>query len=260
MIIVPVSGGWDSALVWLYTTGILRDGYVNWSDTNAVAVFTDTHKEHPRTYVMLDTLDAMTGRPIIRLRGPTWEDALEPHHWFLPWWRARWCTPTFKIKPFQKWVGDSVVTSRIGLRADEQQRVGYLGDRGNNITPQYILRDMGITFDDRERLANEVGLPPPGPWSCGCCPLRPHIMWVRTVEECPHIAEWSAWVEEEKKRRGGSDYGWCRGFKIRELINDPQLRTRIRTNWWARNQSEDQMVLWDDLDEEERPCLMCQVK
>lgn len=260
MIIVPVSGGWDSAITWLTVTGHVKDGCNPFRDDDAVAVFTDPGREHPLTYAMLDTLDAMTGRPIVRVSGPTWEEALEAHSWFLPWWRARWCTPTFKIKPFQAWVGDQVVTSYIGLRADEQKRTGYLGDDGNSITPRYPLREMGVTFDDRERMGCELGLPPSGPWSCDCCPLRPHILWIKLVEEFPPSAEWCAWVEEEKERHGGSSYGWCRGFKIRQLIDNPQLRSDIRRHWYARNGSSNQLPLWDDLEEEERTCLMCQVK
>lgn len=259
MIVVPVSGGWDSAITWLMVTGHIRDGCNPFHDGDAVAVFTDPGREHPLTYAMLDTLDAMTGRPIVRLQGPTWEEALEANAWFLPWWRARWCTPTFKIKPFQAWVGEQVVTSYIGLRADEQERTGYLGDKGNNITPRYPLREMGITFEDRERIARNLSLPPSGPWSCDCCPFRPRVMWVDLVEEFPERAEWCAWVEEEKVRRGAGGYGWCEGFKIRQLINDPKLRFDIRRLWYARNNGSSQLPLWDDLDEEERTCLMCQV-
>ena len=260
MDIVPVSGGWDSAIMWLFITGYLRDGCSkSWYKPEAMAVFTDPGREDPKTYHVLDTLDAMTGRPIVRLHGPTWEEALEAHKFFLPYWKARWCTRVFKIRPFQAWVGQQQVTSYIGLRADEEHRTGYLGDDGGHIVPVYPLREMGITYDDRERLARKVGLPPPGWWSCDCCPFKNHYLWVKIVEEYPERAEWCAWVEEEKERRGGGGYGWCRGFKIRELINNPQLRSDIRRRWWAMHDDESQLSLWDE-EEEIAPCLMCQVK
>jgi len=258
-VIVPVSGGWDSAITWLFVAGYIRDGLISFADNEAVAVFTDPGREHPLTYAMLDTLDALTERPIIRLYGPTWEEALEAHAWFLPYWRARWCTPMFKIKPFQAWIGGEEVVSYVGLRADEEERVGYLGDRGNNITPRYPLREMGICFEDRERIAREIGLPPSGPWSCDCCPFKNHILWVDLIEQFPERAEWCAWVEEEKERRGAGGYGWMRGYKIRELINSPHLRSSIRQRWWARHDHENQSSFIDD-EYEATACLMCQIK
>ena len=47
-IIAPVSGGWDSAVVWLFVTGVLRDGLHSFADRDAVAVFTDPGREYPR--------------------------------------------------------------------------------------------------------------------------------------------------------------------------------------------------------------------
>lgn len=262
MQLASLSGGWDSSVLWLFLTGYLKDGHSQrWILPDAQAAFVDPGREHPSTYAMLDTLDAMTDRPIHRLHGPTWEEALEAHSYFLPWHRARWCTPTFKIWPFEAFVKDlSSVISYIGLRADEEHRKGYLGQKSTNITPAYPLREMGITFADREYLAGRAGLPKPAPWSCDCCPLKPHILWVELVEQFPDRAEWAAQVEEEKERRGGSGFGWMRKHKIRDLINNPQTRSDIRRNWYARNIPASQLSLWDDLDDDQTPCIMCRVK
>lgn len=80
------------------------------------------------------------------------------------------------------------------------------------------------------------------------------------IESMPEAAEWMAWVEEEKRRRGGGGYTWIRGYTMRELIDNPQTRAAIRRRWWAKNHHGAQLALWDDLEEEERPCLMCRVK
>ena len=267
--IVPVSGGWDSALTWLFVTGHLADGCSRrWQDPDAVAVFTDPGHEDARTYAVLDLLDAMTGRPIVRLQGPTWEEALEAHSWFLPWHRARWCTPTFKIRPFEAWVsGLGPVVSCIGLRADEPERAGYqgpehregLGERGSQITPVYPLREMGITYSDRQALGHKIGLPEPAPWSCFNCPFKTHFLWVTLVEQYPEQAEWCAWVEEEKERRGAGGFGWIRKYKIRELMESPQLRADIRRRYWSRHRPP-QPALLDAGEEEATPCLLCRVK
>jgi len=80
------------------------------------------------------------------------------------------------------------------------------------------------------------------------------------IEEFPERAEWCAWVEEEKERRGAGDYGWMRGYKVRQLIESPVLRAQIRRNYWRDRDHPDQLGLWSDEEEETTPCLMCQVK
>jgi len=253
--IAPVSGGLDSSIMLLFLTGYLSGGIT----ADVTPVFTDPGMEDPRTYAMLDVLEQMTGKEIVRLKGPSWTDALEANAWFLPYHRARWCTPTFKIKPFEAWVGKQIVTSYIGLRADEEERVGYLGDRGHAITPRYPLREMGITRADIESEARRIGLPPTGDWSCACCPFKTHFLQTEMIERQPDIAEWMAWVEEEKQKRGAGGYTWIRGYKMRDLIDNAVLRADIRRRWWGKNQSEDQLSFLDD-EPELSPCLMCRVK
>lgn len=159
-----LSGGLDSSIMALFLTGYLRGGP---RIDGLEFVFTDPRKEDPRTYDMLDTLEAM-GVGVTRVFGPTWEEALEAHAWFLPFHRARWCTRVFKIKPFEAHIMGSQVVSYVGLRADEPQRVGYLGDSGSTITPRYILREMGMNRAGVEWEAKRIGLPPAGLWSCSC--------------------------------------------------------------------------------------------
>lgn len=259
--VASLSGGWDSSIMFLYLTGYLKDGSTSLAIPDIVGVFTDPGREHPATYAMLNTLEAMTNRPIIRLHGPTWEQALEAHAYFIPWHRARWCTPTFKIRPFQAWAATQPpMFSYIGLRADEQQRTGYLGDKGASITPHYPLREMGLTYQDRQRLGRQVGLPTPAPWSCDCCWAKNHILWVELVEQYPDRAAWCAHVEAEKQRRNAGSFGWMRGHAIQELIDNPTLRSEIRRRYYLRHQSADQLQLLDDQEPETTPCLMCQIK
>lgn len=254
--IACLSGGLDSSIMYLYLTGYIKGGP---KVKDITSIFTDPGKEDPHTYKILDTLEKMTNTTIHRLHGPTWEQALEANAWFLPFHKARWCTPTFKIRPFQAFVKDTQVTSYIGLRADEPERKGYLGDKGSTIAPRYILREMGITRSDVEQLAQQISLPPTGRWSCGCCPFKTHYLQTIMIEEYPEMAQWMAWVEKEKRRRGGSSYTWIRGYTMQELIDNPILRQNIRRRYWARHHSKLQLPLFDNT-EELTPCLMCQVK
>lgn len=227
---------------------------------DVVGVFTDPGKEDPKTYRMINVLEEMSGTQIKRIRGPTWEQALEAPAWFLPFHKARWCTRVFKIRPFEAFVGDRTVTSYVGLRADELERKGYLGDKGTRITPRYILREMGLTRSDVEFEAKRIGLPPTGQWSCGCCPFKTHYLQTVMIETQPEMAEWMAWVEAEKVRRGAGGYTWIRGYRMRELIDSVVLRAAIKERWWKRHHSDAQMVLFDGVEAEETPCLMCRVK
>jgi hypothetical protein len=254
--IAALSGGLDSSVMYLYLTGYLCGGV----RADVRGVFTDPGKEDPRTYAMLDVLEKMSGREIVRVRGPSWEAALEANAWFLPYHRARWCTREFKIKPFEAYIADREIVSHVGLRADEPERVGYLGDRGANIEPRYPLREMQMTRADVEREARRVGLPPTGEWSCGCCPFKPHFLQVQMVEQFPEMAEWMAWVEAEKEKRGAGGYTWVRGYTMRQLIDDATVREGIKRRWWAKHNSDAQLSLWDEADEDETPCLMCRVK
>jgi len=255
--IACLSGGLDSSIMALILTGRISGGpYI---DAELEFAFTDPRKEHPDTYRMLNTLEEM-GVGITYLYGPTWEDALEKNVWFLPFHKARWCTVDFKIRPFEEYVGQDEVVSYIGLRADEPERTGYLGDKGTNIVPRYILREMGITRTDVEQLAKQLGLPPTGKWSCGCCPFKPMMLQVEMVENFPEMAEWMAWVETEKVRRGAGGYTWIHGYSMRELIDNSSTRSAIKERWWNKHQHESQLDMWDELDVEESPCLMCRVK
>jgi len=245
--------------MWLYLKGYFR-GAPKIDAPLLEAAFADPGIEHPNTYAMLDTLEAMTDTKIARLRGPTWNEALEAHSYFLPFHKARWCTYLFKIQPFEAYVSGSQVTSYIGLRADEPERRGYLGDTGTDITPAYILRQMGMTLSDIKSEARRASLPPTGPWSCACCPFKTHFLQVLMVEQQKWVAEWMAQVEEIKRARGGSDYTWVRGYTMRELIDNAQTRAAIKARWWSKNHSTDQLNLWNDLEPEETPCLMCRVK
>lgn len=249
-LVAGLSGGLDSSVMFLYLTGYLRGGI----QADVTGIFTDPGKEHPNTYRMLDTLEQMTGKDIVRLRGPSWEDALEANAWFLPYWKARWCTRVFKIRPFEAFVSGKRVQSHIGLRADEEERTGYVGDKGSNITVRYPLQEMSLVRSDIEDAARRVGLPPTGPWSCSCCPFKPMILQVQMIEEFPEEAEWMAWVEVEKERRGAGGYTWLRGYTMRDLIDNSEKRDKIRQRWHKRHPDE-------SLDDPALiSCLACRVK
>src|SRR5688572_9138808 len=116
--ILSLSGGKDSSALAVY----LRDRI-----PDLQYVFCDTKKELKETYDYLDSLEAHLGKPIVRLTDDRGFD-----HWlklyggYLPSSRMRWCTKMLKIKPFEKYieetVGDAPVRMYVGIRADEDER------------------------------------------------------------------------------------------------------------------------------------------
>jgi len=136
--IIPISGK-DSL-----SAALLQSAYR--PDLPYEFVFNDTGAELPETYAWLNSVEVKTGWKIVRI-GANLEAIIANHNGFLPGPRSRFCTRESKIRPFEKWLGDSPATVYYGLRADES-RTGYVPFGGSKIVPAYPLRrqsEGGIT-------------------------------------------------------------------------------------------------------------------
>lgn len=119
--IIPISGGADSSC----TAVVLMSLF---PDVDFTLVFTDTGDESDALYGRLDELEAVFGKPIIRLtnNGETLYSLIEKYNGFLPSSRSRYCTSSLKIKPFDNWMkeqfssGESIY-NYVGIRADEDR-------------------------------------------------------------------------------------------------------------------------------------------
>ena len=161
--ILSLSGGKDSSALAIYMrdreTWRQRLGKPSKDPVENVEmeyVFCDTKEELQETYEDLDILEAFLGKSIVR---PS--DARGFHHWlevygnYLPSPNMRWCTRMLKLKPFEEYVGDNLVYSYVGIRADEN-REGYVSKK-SNIVPIFPLKEDGITREDVIRILNESG-------------------------------------------------------------------------------------------------------
>lgn len=127
--ILGISGGKDSAALAIYLKQkypTLKIEYYN----------SDTGCELAETETLINRLEAYLGR-IERLRAA--EGSPEPtpfHHFlkamggFLPSPQARWCTQKMKLAEFERYVGDDMAISYVGIRGDED-RDGYISSRPN---------------------------------------------------------------------------------------------------------------------------------
>ena len=125
-----ISGGKDSAALAVY----LRNKY---PDLDIEYYFADTGKELPETYEFIDNLEIYLGRKIELLKAIE-EDLVDPFDYYVKWIydgylpspKARWCTVTLKLEPFEKFVGDIQTVSYVAIRGDEN-REGYISHKSN---------------------------------------------------------------------------------------------------------------------------------
>lgn len=210
--ILGLSGGKDSAALAIY----MRDRVPNME-----YFFADTGKELPETYEYLDKLKARLGIEIKRLSADRGFDHwLDVYGGMLPSPKARWCTKALKIQPIEEFVGNDRAISYIGIRADEENRKGYISTK-DNIQSSFPFIEDGLRKDDIIKILEEsgIGLPKYYDWrsrsGCFFCFYQRKIEWVRLAEQHPERFEEAVRYEEE---RGGAGYTWAQGETLRELI------------------------------------------
>lgn len=127
--ILGISGGKDSAALAIYMKqkypGLKIDYYNS-----------DTGCELAETEQLIDRLGAYLGH-VTRLRAaegspePTpFEHFLKAMGGFLPSPQMRWCTKKMKLDEFERFVGDDMAISYVGIRGDED-RDGYISSKSN---------------------------------------------------------------------------------------------------------------------------------
>lgn len=234
-------------------------------------VFCDTEKELQETYEYLDILESFLGKSIVRLRnGRGFDHYLEVmYNNYLPSPNMRWCTRMLKLKPFEEYIGDDLVYSYVGIRADEN-REGYISTKPN-IIPIFPFKEDGITREDVVRILNESGasLPKYYEWrtrsGCYFCFFQRKAEWVGLMEHHPDLFE-KAKEYEKFNEVSGQRYTWSQGESLEELSR-PERVAEIKANQERLVKLERKTrpnrplveVLTDVLDEEEDEagCLIC---
>jgi 3'-phosphoadenosine 5'-phosphosulfate sulfotransferase (PAPS reductase)/FAD synthetase len=212
--IVSLSGGKDSTALAIY----LRDRI-----SNLEYVFCDTEQELQETYEYLERLEVYLGKTIVHLKhdGGGFDDLLRARRGFLPSAQVRWCTEYLKIKPFEKYVGNDVCNSYVGIRADELHRKGYISTKPN-IIAHYPFIEADIRKDDVIRILEEsgLGLPSYYRWrsrsGCYFCFFQQRIEWVGLLENHPDLFEKASGYEKEDPETG-EKYSWSQRESLKDL-------------------------------------------
>lgn len=254
--ILGLSGGKDSTALAIYMRDKVPDMEYFFSDTGA---------ELPEVYEFLDKLEAYLGKKIVRLGAEsTFEALLERKNGYLPSPRARWCTVSMKIQPFEKWVGDDVAYSYIGIRADEN-RQGYISSKPN-IKPIFPFKEAGITLKDVQSLLDKagVGLPKYYEWrsrsGCYFCFFQQRREWVGLLRKHPDLFEKAKTFE---KTVGDKKFTWVEGMTLNDIErNADEIMKRAEAKDEKKQETRKKSTLFEILnsDDEESngsACVVC---
>ena len=277
--IMNISGGKDSSALAIYMRDrdYWREQLGKQIDKPAEKiefeyVFCDTRQELQETYEYLDKLEAYLGKKIVRLFGDRgFEHWLTTREGFLPSPQIRWCTQELKIKPFEEYVGDDLVHSYIGIRADED-RTGYLSFK-KSITGIFPFREDGIDRDDVFRILelSGAGVPEYYGWrtrsGCYFCFFQRKSEWIGLLENHPDLYEKAKRFEGESSKTGRK-FTWSQGESL-EDISQPQRVAEIKANHEKALQREKRArpnrplieIFSEVLDDEDdsQACTICQI-
>jgi 3'-phosphoadenosine 5'-phosphosulfate sulfotransferase (PAPS reductase)/FAD synthetase len=259
--ILMLSGGKDSTALAIY----MRDRVPGME-----YVFCDTDKELPETYEYLTKIEYFLGKKIERLRDDRGFD-----HWlavyggYLPSSNMRWCTRMLKMKPFEKYVGESEVMMYVGIRADED-RTAYVSTKPNIKTVMPFKED-GLTIDHVHRILDEsgIGLPSYYDWrtrsGCYFCFFQRKAEWVGLMEKHPDLFELAKEYEKINDETGDR-YTWNQKESLLEL-SDPdrvrEIKERHQKALDTKRKSRVNLPLIETLDEvlededDDQPCFFC---
>lgn len=257
--ILSLSGGKDSTALAIFMKDKIAE---------IEYVFCDTEQELPETYDYLKRLEAFLGKEIVFLKhdGKGFEELLSARRGFLPSPQVRWCTEYLKIKPFEKYVGDSPCYNYIGIRADEFHRKGYISTK-TNIKPQYPFIDAGLKKDDIIRILDEsgLGLPIYYNWrsrsGCYFCFFQQKIEWVGLLENHPELFV-QASSFEKLNNLTGDRYTWSQRESLLELSNPDRVAEiraeNARRQKFTRYQADQTLIeVLTANDSDDVSCLIC---
>ena len=235
--ILSLSGGKDSTALAIH----MRDRI-----PELEYVFCDTEKELPETYEYLDRVEAYLGKPIVRLKhdGRGFDHWLTIYGGYLPSSRMRWCTKHLKIYPFENYVGNDIIYSYVGIRADED-REGYISTKPN-IHPMYPFKQDGIVKDDVYRILENSGLGISSYYrwrtrsGCFFCFFQQRIEWVGLLKNHPDLFE-----EAKRYEKASQDcrFTWAQGESLEEL-QQPERVAQIEAEH-LRRMTKEQRCLRD---------------
>lgn len=233
--IVGVSGGKDStALALLLAEREPRD---------YVYLITPTGNELPEMEAHWAHLEILLGKPLTRVTNRTLDAWIDEFN-ALPNHRQRWCTRLLKIEPTIAFVRARMpAINYVGLRADEEERVGIYGE----IPSRFPLREWGFDLAEVLGYLRDRGIKIPERTDCYDCYGQRLVEWKRLLVRHPDLY---AKAEAKEARTG-------RTFRSAQRDTWPaplsELRAAFESGRKLRGEKD------DDDDPEAAACRVCRL-
>ncbi len=262
--ILGISGGKDSAALAVY----MRDKVQEME-----YFFCDTGVELSETYDYLHQLEKYLGKTIQRLNPEQpFDYRLNLNGNFLPSPRQRWCTIELKLKPLERFVGRDEAVSYVAIRADEDNRKGYISPK-DNIKAVYPFKEAGIKKAGVYKILEDagLGLPKYYEWrtrsGCYFCFFQRKYEWIGLKENHPDLFE-KAKQYEKYDAKTGKRYIWNQDESLEEMSR-PERVEEIKVRHTQKMEKELEtfrkaekplyQVFEEVLEEDdnETPCLIC---
>lgn len=203
--VINFSGGKTSALMTI----------MNYREGDLV-IFTDTGREHPKTYKFIQDFEAYENIPIIKIQYEGgFRGMLEKKNWkHIPNRVKRSCTIELKIKTTKRWLrknyGKQNYEWLVGFRSDEERRVKSYEQRVGYIHPKFPLYEAGIDkaqvneYWSKKPYTLEI---PAILGNCTLCFLKGKNAIINIMRAYPEFAK--EWIEDEdlsKEKGNGHTY------------------------------------------------------
>ncbi len=170
-----------------------------------IVLFTDTGREHPKTYKFLSDFEANEGIPIIRISYPgSFERMIDERGYkYLPNRVARYCTKELKIKTARKYllsIGITECDNLIGFRFDEKSRVTDYKPRYVKYHSKFPLYERGINnemvkdFWNKKPYRLEI---PHILGNCDLCFMKGSRAIISILVSHPEFAD--KWIRDEER-------------------------------------------------------------
>lgn len=229
--VINFSGGRTSGLM----TILLKPG--KWD----IVLFTDTGREHKKTYKFIDDFEKNEGIKVHRVTythhkspGMTGMTALNRRKVYLPNRVKRICTVELKIlmaKRYLRSLGVQRFDQFIGFRHDEQDRIRDFKDEYVNVKTHFILDELKVNkaMVLQYWLTKAYNLEIPAILgNCDLCFLKGKDVIIRILQVHPELAEpWIADEEEMSARKKNGKVSYFPDITYRQLLKIAQSQKSL---------------------------------
>jgi hypothetical protein len=213
--VINFSGGKTSALMTI----------LNYRQGDLV-IFSDTGREHPKTYKFIQDFEAHENIPIIKIQYEGgFRGMLEKKNWkHIPNRVKRSCTIELKIKTTKRWLranyGKQNYEWLVGFRSDEERRVKGYEQRVNYIHPKFPLYEQGIDkamvndYWNKKPYTLEI---PAILGNCTLCFLKGKNAIINIMRSHPELA--TEWIEDEElSKKNGNGHTYFQDTTYKHLL------------------------------------------